>query len=578
MSLSVHQAHEPVQPGNRTVARLIGIITIVLLASGSVFGQFIVNPMKLNVPVQPRRRVPVSVTITNTLLDESQAIDLRIVDVTQDADGVWEIIEVDDPNADASQLRSCRSWLTLERETVNLPPAQRAPVQMWVTVPAGRRGYFCAAILAAMRPRLAEYEGVTASMTLQFLIPVIVEVQGRPLPHDVSLKDAGLLFRRQTERAPAASLVNMVIENAGGTFSRLEGMARISVKWGGHWRRITEVKVPAEGDIGIIPNVTLNLKEDVGRPLPSGTYRIEGFLVVDGKRSDQIVREVEFKGDPRMITVAGSDAALDLDPRELSIDVIPGAMRTKTISVINASEETVLVNVRTALPAHMIATALPQNEQGRTMRGEEFGCTDWLTVSPEQFTLNGYGRQSLRITCQTPATEVSLPSYYSLVELLAKYPDGQPAGKTKGLVYVENREAEGAPRVDGVQLTFPEVAASRYLITARFGNFGNTHVMPRCRAVLTSVQGGALQKQIQLSSEAYDQSGNMLPLEYRTFSGVLDVSTLTPGDYRLTAILEYDQGGNAQRQAAFRVADEGGTKSVQQVGLEDVGGPTIIRL
>jgi hypothetical protein len=557
--------------------RIIGIISVILLAGSSAFGQFMVNPMRVQTQVYPGRQSTTSISVNNTQLDRSQKVDLRIVDLTQASDGQWERIEIDDPRADSANLPSCRGWLSLERASVDLPPGQIHPVRIQINVPRGTSGYYFAAIIASMQPREAELEGWTAPMSIEFLIPVILDVRGRVLRTDVKLMDVGLAFQAYTEETLEASLVNLTIQNAGMTFSRLEAIARISKRMGGRWRRITEVKIPPDGDLGIIPGVTLNLSQDVGRALPAGEYRVQGFLVADGRRADQVDKEFYFAGDPRVREVS-ADAALDLSPIEVVINTIPGQTRREYVEVFNASEEPVDVDVTVALPEHMVGTVLPEDEQGRTILGDQFGCMDWLAIQPEQFSLKGYGRQRVQIRCQMPETAIELAEYYSLVKLHARYPDGQPAGTTTGRVCVDNTRAQAAPRVEIVQLTFGGTIPSRYAVVARCVNLGDTRIMPRCRAVVRTYPDSLERVRIPLTSEAYAQTGHMLPLEYRMFQGVMDISDLAPGIYRLAVVLDHDKAGEAQRQKAFRVIEEGGVKSIEELGLDAVGGAIPVRL
>ena len=71
----------------------------------------------------------------------------------------------------------------------------------------------------------------------------------------------------------------------------------------GHWRKTADLTLPENG---IIPGVTLNLKQDLGVLLPNGKYKIEGYLYVDGRRGNGVNKEIDFAGDPaRRSTTAG---------------------------------------------------------------------------------------------------------------------------------------------------------------------------------------------------------------------------------------------------------------------------------
>jgi len=569
---------KPVAEGrSRSMIRIIGIMTIVLLAGGSAFGQFIVQPMKVETSVHAGRRVTTKLAVENLSEDTAEIVDLRLVDMSQDPSGVWQSIEPDasvteDPNGarwvtvgteqdplqiDVSKLRSCQKWLRLETDVIELDPLQRKEIGLQIRVPGGTRGYYCAALLAQTRFRPTE-GGVHASVILQFLIPVIIEVQGPVMRHDIKVTGIDLEYRPQQELRQAATLVTLGVANTGGTYNRLVGKARVWGQMGGHWRKITDTDFI---DTGIIPGVTLNLKEDVGRPLPSGTYRITGVLYVDGRRSQTVQEVIEYDGDKRIVDVP-TDAAMDLDPGELTIETMPGAVRGKPMKVINASDENVIVDVELAMPDEMRHAAIV-DARGRTVRGDQMGCVEWLDVVPRQFTLQGHTSRNLRVTARMPKSENPFPNYYAAVRFKARYPDGQTAGSTVGRVYVTTRGVESEPRILGKLLTLGESAPGRYFVTAHFSNSGNSHVLPRCRAALTMMPSRMLRKRIDLSGEAYEKGGgSMLPCETRKFSGVLDVGDILPGTYRLTAILEYGVGLSQQVQKSIEVTEQNGQKKV----------------
>jgi len=585
--------------GGRSVsmARIIGIIAIVLTAGSSAFGQFIIQPMKLEMEVNAGRRVKTRLALENLTRTDVHTVDLRLVDMSQDPNGIWQVIEPDaeiteDPNGarwvtvesennplrlDVSSLRSCQSWLRLDTDTVELEPLKRKEIGLQITVPPGKVGYYCAALVAQTRFRPGE-EGVRASVILQFVVPIIIEVQGRVIRHKINLMDVDLQYRAQQDLTPAATLVSMGVENIGETYNRLICVTRIWGHLGGHWQRITEKRFL---DTGIIPGVTLNLKEDVGRPLPSGKYKIQGVLYIDGRRDSFIEKIIDYSGDGRLRqTDLGTDAPLTADPREITIEALPGASRGESMTLVNASEETVIVDVEVALPDEMRHAAIVDG-QGRTVRGDQMSCVEWLDVSPKQLTLRGYARRNLRVMARMPRLENPFPNYFATIRLKARYPDGKDAGVTTGQIYIETRGVEAEPRIHELQLTLGETAPERFLVTAHFANSGLSHVLPRCRGVLTtldSIGPGMIRKRLDMSGDAYAGSGSMLPCEKRKFAGVLDISDVAPGDYRLTAILEYGLGGSAQVQKGIAIRERNGQKTIDFIGLDDRGGEIDIRL
>lgn len=583
--------------GDRSLARAIGILAVVLIVSGSAFGQFMVQPMKVDVASYPNKRTVTTFAIENQNPDAPVTIDLRLMDITQDTSGMWQTIEPDadvvtDPNGarwvdvgtedqplrvDVSRLRSCLDWLTLEEDVVDLAPIQRKVMNLWIRIPAGVQGYYCAALVAQTRLTRDVDTGIRTPVLLQFLVPVIINVQGRTIRDEIELTGVDLTFRRAEGIQPAATLVTLGVNNEGRSYARLVGVTRVYGERGGHWQKITEMACP---ETSIIPGVKINLQQDMERLLPSGKYRISGALYVNGRRADTIDREISFTGDDR-IAAPPVDAALDLAPREVELEVFQGATRTATMQVTNSSEDPVTVDAALLLPDHMTVRAWT-DEQGNSILGQDFGCVDWVTIQPTQFRLRGYGRQNLKIVSKMPDLENPLPNYYATVKLRATYEDGHTGGTSEGLIYLTTRNVLPAPGVMPGPLTLSESSPSRYIVTASFSNVGNTHILPRCRALLTEVTAGVgagpTLRDVEMSSATYDQRGNMLPLEARQFTAVLDVASVPDGTYYVTAVLQYAGGAAAQRQTAVEIKEEGGRKVVEVISLDTVGGPTQIQL
>ncbi len=569
-----HKTENSLWGSRGSVGRIIGTTMIVLLASTSAFGQFLLQPMKIQVQVQPMKRFSTDVALDNLSRNTTETVGLRLVDLTQRPDSVWQDILPEDPNVDRSNLRSCVSWLSLDRDTVEVGPVGRETVKLKIEVPPGMRGYYFAGIIARSAPRTGEVEGYATTTILEYVVPVILEVQGRPMPHQVGLTDVGLGFRQQTATESAATMVTMDISNTGGTYSRLTGHIRVWGQQEGHWRKLTETQLV---DIGIIPGVKLHLTRPIDRALGEGRYKVQGFLYVDGQPSRQLEKELDFKGDPRVKNIR-SETPLDVmttdRKADLMIETLPGAVRSQSLTVVNASEETVVVTAELVLPEHMNSARTAGG-----IPGEEFGCTNWVVVEPRQFTLKGYARQNLRVTARMPNPPGPVPDYYGVIRLLAAYPDGQRSGLAQARVCIHNKNAQGTPRVDKLVFTLNETSPSRYLVVARFANNGNTHVTPRCRAVLTVAGDQTVRDRFNLDSEvAYGRPTMLLPLEVRNFSGVLDIASVPAGTYRLTTILEYDKGGSVQDQMAIDVVEQGGNKQVQVIDIGRVGGKTVINL
>jgi hypothetical protein len=545
-------------------SRLMWIIAIgvaLLMSSYPAFGQFTVQPMKLELAVTPGKLIKSALDVQSFDPNEVYTMKMSVVELNQSEDGAWAIIEpndLTDPNSpffgfDISKLSSCSDWISLIPNNFELPPMGVVPVQVDIKVRRGIQGFFGAGILATTSPMRGAGD---VSVVVRFLVPVILEIQDRPIRPKVQATDVGMEFIPAIGNNPSRAMVSMNIENAGGTFSRVKPGVRIWSFADGHWRVITTTEFQ---ETGIIPGARLKLQSDVGKNLPKGKYKAAGILYVDGRRTKRIEKEMEFVGDPAVTRVA-LDAPLDLDPIDIIVDGMPGATRTSSLRVYNASDETVNIQTAIGLPSVL------QNGALGDVKGEDLDCTGWLKITPEQFTLRGEGgQQTLQIVTKMPNTSMPYPTYFSLLALWASYPDGQKAGVTTTNICVRNNSVAAQPEAVALKLSIQDLGESKYLVVAGFGNYGMVQFVPiRVKAGVTMSTG--------INRAGIFLSGNpnlMLPFESRNFSGVMDLSYIPADLYRLAAAIEYAPGVWADKQMAIRVSIEGGRRMVQIEGVEE---------
>ncbi|UCF14291.1 MAG: hypothetical protein JSW59_12825, partial [Phycisphaerales bacterium] len=453
------------------LCRLVALTVVLLASAGPVFGQFTVQPMKLDLQVTSGKLLPQVIDIRNTALEETHTIDLTIVDLTQDINADWQVIE---PNSgfDTSKLASLKDSIRLNRTTVTLEPGQSTPVEVLIKVPRGTRGFSCAAILATLRSAA----GTDVSVRLRFMVPVIIQAASRVIRHKVEPVGVGMKFVPAGERglgSPATTLLSMDFENKGGTFPRCRPLARIWSWAGGHWRVVTTTAFQDKSaDIGIIPGAKVSVKTDLMKSLPPGKYKIAGELYVDGRRTKRIDKEIEFAGDPEVKKLA-VDAALDLDQRELTIESLPGSTRTTLMRVQNASDETVNVRAMLGIPRELVSAVLGD------VKGVDMDCTQWIDVQPRKFTLKGEGgTQVVRITSNMPESAVKCPNYYANLDFWSYYPDGQNAGVTRAKLAVSNTKFKVEPKAWVSSMNATHLSGSNYQIVGRFNNPGLTHFTP----------------------------------------------------------------------------------------------------
>ena len=240
---------------------------------------------------------------------------------------------------------------------------------------------------------------------------------------------------------------------------------------------------------------------------------------------------------------------------------MPGAVRTGIITVYNASKET--VNIRTAMG---LPSILQHGTQGN-VKGEDLDCTPWIKISPEQFTLRGDGgMQNVRIVATMPEQLTkAYPCYFTLLALWASYPDGKDAGYTTTNICLRNSKIDEEPHAVAIKVLPHELAESQYLITAEFGNVGQLPFTPiRVKAGLMMPNGLP-----RVSTFLNGDISLMLPFEQRTFSEVLDISSIPADTYTLAAAIEYAPGLWEPVQMAVRVSIEGERRILEILGMQE---------
>lgn len=544
---------------SQLVCTIAIIIISVLLSAGPAFGQFMVQPMTINLAPRPAKTTSTTFKLQNYGADvnDTQIVDLTLVDLTQWPDGTWRFIGPEE-EFDRSTLSSCRSWLKLNKTSIEVKPLRIVSVGLTIKVPTRTRGFYAAGILVTTRPTI--FVEAEVSVRVQYLVPVILEIQGgRAMRHKIDLHGVGMSFSEPNGLNPATTILSVNIENNGGTFSSLNVFGRVRSFSNGHWRDITKMEFR---DAGIIPGAKLMLESNIGRSLPSGRYKVAAALYVDGRRVRIVEKELSFVGDPTIQKVA-SDVALTVTPAEAVVKgLLPGATRTTVVRVRNDSDETVNVKAHLSIPPLLYGAVFGD------LIGNELDCSGWLKIMPEQFQLRRGNRQNIRVIAKMPKGSNKHACYYALLSLNATYPDGQNAGVKTSYICVVDNTVEAILIAQPARLTVSAMEESRYFIVARFANYGNIHYTPRCSATITTLTGLATGKPILLSSSSV---GAMLPLEFRSFSGVADLKDYSAGIYNVIATITYASGEETTYQIPIRVSIEGNQRIVETIQPERPG-------
>ncbi|MCK4323591.1 MAG: hypothetical protein KAW89_03605, partial [Armatimonadetes bacterium] len=456
------------------------LLCVGLLAlGGSAYAQgFMVKPMKMELTARPGQTVEKALQLRNTTARGTETLMVRALELGQSSGGSWQAIDPANEEVDTSHLRSSLKWMELSADSVDIASMEAENVMVRLKVPRGARGFYGATLLVRSKPTAPKPEPghIGIGIVIQFLIPVVVNIQGPPARERIELADVDMQYVAATEERPGTTTVLVQVKNSGETYGRLAGKVTVLRQAGKHWQRVADATIPERG---IIPGVTITLTEDIERRLPSGRYKLQGILRVGGRPKVRINKEIDFEGDPTITTVA-ADVPLMLQPPTMTIQAVPGSRRSTVLTVQNPTEETVKVACGVAVPPGLRGVAMG------SITGDDFTCAPWTEVNPQTFTIRGGGQRNIRITVKFPHMENAQPNYYADLHLQATYPDGQSAGAMKAMIWVQNAKAESEPQAQAMSLNLAQQEEDKYSVTAQFGNVGNVHFTPAATATVAT--------------------------------------------------------------------------------------------
>lgn len=524
---------------------------------------YIVQPGRIDIAPRPRTSNTTDLRIHNFDPNNEINIEIKVIELTQKETGDWLPFDTDPcspfdyyPGLDVSKVSSCRSWIKLDKMSVTVPRDGDVIIPVRIDVPnTAKIGFYGATVMVSTRLKASESEKVP--MVVRTGIPVVTSVQlsPTPLPSKVEISDIGMEFVQSEGPVPGRVLLTMKAKNVGSSFPRLKPIIRLRGFINDHWKLITTHEFD---EIGVIPGVELNLKSDIGRSLPSGKYQLDALLYVDGRLVGSKTRlgtEIKFEGDP-LLSDAVSDVPLDLDPKEVIIEMLPGLKRSGDIKVHLAINEKVKVIPILDVPKCFKGIAGENNEKIEN----DLTCLNWLSFEPKELTLEGYRTLNLRITADMPENALKYSNYYASLGFKVVYPDGQVAGTTWVNVCIKNKNAKPQANIKCTAINLTQINASKstYLIQAKYENGGNTHIDPaKVRAAVVKAEGYGYTSAMMSA----DKPGMFLPYDKRYYTGVLDFSSLPPDDYNLEVLMNYPNEQKVQRQVRIRVRDIRGRRS-----------------
>ena len=534
------------------VARL-SVCFLGFLFVSCVQAQFIVTPMQVELELKPGRQEKRVLALQNMDKFESHLVRLEAVELYQSKQGNWLSLDPNELSSAADELNlathaSCREWITLNQSSIEVPAYDKVYVPFTVRPTGNVRGFYCAGIRVRLLPR----EGVNGVVVrYDFVVPILVTMEGPTLRSAVELADAGLSYIESTNDHPATTIVTLNIKNSGATYSQLDPKATIwQVLDSGNTRLIKrDVAITKRA---IIPGGDLTLAADLGARLPSGRYKIVGELNVDSRRVPGIERVVDFV-NPTGRGIIHEEAAMRVDPPILELEMRPGRNRSGVISLFNSSQEDIVVKAVAEVPRGLAQIVAYDGQ----VRGEDISCADWIEIMSPEVPVRGERNRNIRLVVKMPNADKlarlnTQPSdYYATIRFYGFFRDGTSAGVETALVIVKNENVFPEYVVSPVSLKVESLGNSKFHLEGSFKNLSLTHIEPKCMANISPLSVQGLKTNLLRTDKLENPSAPklMMPFETRSFAKEVDFSNIPQGTYNLEARLAYDyqdKDGNIQ--------------------------------
>lgn len=532
------------------LAILLVLLLFSLPAQAQSRGGFIIQPMIVDVGVRPGPN-QFDLILQNHEGRDPQDVKLKIVELTQDLDGSWSIQDslanaTGNSSFDISKHNSCKEWLEIDsRDTrVHLNPFESKPVTVDVRVPGGKRGFYCAGILATLMPKPGS-TGVRVKY--EFVVPILLKIEGAVLFNRVGLADANMELREKTKELPEASLVSFEVRNTGETQAAVQVSGQLRAFAEGRWKNISKFDFAPRR---IIPGACLKFERDYGKSLPSGRYKLSAVAIVNNQRTRGIEKTIDYVG-PKSAAALTEAVAIEFDPELLQIDCAPRIRRSGKTMIYNNSNEPVIVKLRIETPTHMQNTTYLGN------RCDMLSCPDWLTVQPTEISLKPFQERAVRVMAQMPEEDQLFANYYADLVVDCFYENGSTAGQVRGALCVNNKDVVHDPAFREIGEELEQFGASRYVVKAAFFNEGDTHIDPEVNVRVMDPTGVSL-KNVPMHPNA-NLSTLMLPFAKRTFFAELDFSDVPPGSYFIRIDYNFDgigRPGQITKQVTVRLVGQ----------------------
>lgn len=469
---------------------LFGFLMLFMVSSPLSWAQGVtltMSPLSFDLELLPGSKEELVCTLFN---DSPKEVRLQafVAETVEERNGTYR------PAGDGenpSPQASCVSWIRLEEASFVLPPRGGKQIRATLTVPpSARPGFYTAMMVFKTVQEVEEAPPQGSAATLKSKIDVLlgnvvfVRVRRRGVSQRWSGK-FGVIEAFAVERTEEGFRFSATLANRGRDVIEGKGKLVVTNALG---KRV--IDAPLGGGRGrVIPGFSLDFVTLYGGDLPPGDYAALAVIDYGGvhKAEARTIFHVVGKEVARM--KEEKDPGLFItDPVFLSVNkeilegkITPGAHRTFTLALYNESPHPVVVRSQVENPT----------------RGGTEDASSWVTVSPEEVSIEPYKTKTVRIMVQGPA---SIPegNRYVRVDFLPQSAGGRPvpanlqkAFGASALLILENLKGTAVPQADlrGVEVLFEEFQPKTYRpkIVVHFVNTGNTHLQPSCVVTFSSV-------------------------------------------------------------------------------------------
>lgn len=369
------------------LAAVVAIVTQSFAQPPEGFSRgFGISPPRISMRVNPGGRTAGEFVIWNSSGEQAETYQIEIKDIGQAENGLMRAVPL------GQGTRSCADWIDVPNE-VTVEAGSSRTVAINISVPPGVVGGYYASLQVSIKqdkPR----EGVVISVNPTLGVSVELRVAR---PGTTHLEPMALQYD-----GGASPQLMLSIQNTGVWKKPLEGDILI------HDNASlfpTRVSLPFQ-DNGkpymIYPEMVINLYCPLPRPLTPGSYdvsvrlrlsgsaqaRKEFVLDVSGQQSKAIAREGEK---------TELDADLAVEPRLIELTLPPGGSRVTPIKILNRDQRPASVTVT--------VSQVRMEPNGMFTYVDSELPPSWLTVSPEQFTLEAGRSMALRTKAQIPKSD-----------------------------------------------------------------------------------------------------------------------------------------------------------------------------